>query len=310
MADFGSVLTSVSVPIAREHKMLLINPSGSGASLFSADNQYQVLTGQPATTVAMRNLAGFLAQQAAASTIRRIAILYDTNDFSGAQAVALRRALTDQHAAVEIVYDKGVPTSTSEYTVLLSGVQATHPDFVLELGYPNNDIAFLRELQDTDVHFRGVFTNYVGWEPDVLAKAVGIAGVKGVFSNVPGLFLSYKTTAGMDAAAFKAAWQKAYPDNSVPYGLNAAVGYVAGVAIGQMLAHAPDLSQLGLRQGLYAVSGKMVTIQGPFELAADGEQLGEVNAVGQLWPDATGGVELRAVYPPEVAAGAPVFEHQ
>lgn len=307
VADFGSVLTSVSVPIAREHKMLLINPSGTGTSLFSADNRYEVLVAQPVSRVAVRYLAEFLSRQAAASTVKRLAILYDTNDFSGAEAAAVRKSLAAIHAPLTIVYDRGVPTSTSDYSLLLTGLKAAHPDFVLELGYPANDIAFLRGMQDTGIRFRGVFANFPGWEPDVLAKAAGPTALKGVFTNVPGVFLSYKPTAGMTAAEFHAAWDKAHPSGAVPYGLNAAAGYVAGVAIGEMLVHAPDLSETGLRAGLYAVSGKLVTLQGPFRLAPDGEQLGEINAVGQVWPSGKGQVRLVAVYPPAVAAGKPVF---
>lgn len=307
VADFGSVLTSVSVPIAREHKMLLINPSGTGEPLFSKNNPYVALVAQPASTVAMRYVAAFLAAEAKRGTMHRIAILYDTNDFSGAEASVLRETLKKSGAPLKIVYDKGVPTSTSDYTLLINGLQADRPDFVFELGYPGNDIAFLRGLQDTGTHFHGVFANYPGWEPDLVAKATGVAADKGTFTFMPGMFLAYQTTAGMTAAAFHAAWMKAYPNGKVAYGLNAAVGYVTGVAIGQMLAHAPNLSQLGLRQGLFAVSGKMVTLQGPFQLAPDGEQIGEVNAVGQVWPDGKGGVKLRAVYPPDVATDKPLL---
>ena len=307
VADFGSVLTSVSVPIAREHKMLLINPSGTGAPLFSKNNPYVALVAQPASTVAMRYVTAFLATEAKRGTIHRIAILYDTNDFSGAQATVLKEELQNSGAPLKIVYDKGVPTSTSDYTLLITGLQAARPDFVFELGYPENDIAFLRGLQDTGTHFGGVFANFPGWEPDLVAKAAGVAADKGTFTFMPGMFLAYKTTAGMTAAEFHAAWLKAYPDGKVAYGLNAAVGYVTGVAIDQMLAHAPNLSQLGLRQGLFAASGKLVTLQGPFQLAPDGEQIGEINAVGQVWPDGKGGVKLRAVYPPDVATDKPVL---
>src|ERR1700744_3538408 len=38
IADSGSVLTSVAVPIARDHKMLLIDQTGTGANFFSPDN--------------------------------------------------------------------------------------------------------------------------------------------------------------------------------------------------------------------------------------------------------------------------------
>ena len=36
VSDFGSVLTSVAVPIARNNKMLLFDPTGTGASFFTA----------------------------------------------------------------------------------------------------------------------------------------------------------------------------------------------------------------------------------------------------------------------------------
>ncbi len=35
VADSGSVLTSVAVPIARDHKMLLIDQTGTGAAFFT-----------------------------------------------------------------------------------------------------------------------------------------------------------------------------------------------------------------------------------------------------------------------------------
>ena len=306
-SDFGSILTSVSVPIAREHKMLLINSSGTGTPLFSKNNRYEALVAQPAQRVAARYVAQFLAAEASAGKLRRLAILYDTNDFTGAEATAFRKTLATLHARLKIVFDQGIPTATADYAVLISRLQAAHPDFVLELGYPSNDIAFLRGLQDAGAHFGGVFANYPGWEPDLIAKDVGVAADKGVFSFMPGVFLSYKTTAGMTASQFHAAWNKTYPKGEAAFGLNAAAGYVEGVVIGEMLRHAPDLSQLGLRRGLYALSGKMVTLQGPFRLASDGEQLGEINALGQVWPKGNAGVALRAVYPLALATAKPVF---
>ena len=38
VADSGSVLTSVAVPIARDHKMFLIDQTGTGANFFTPDN--------------------------------------------------------------------------------------------------------------------------------------------------------------------------------------------------------------------------------------------------------------------------------
>src|ERR1700685_140090 len=51
LADSGSVLTSVAVPIARDHKMLLFNPTGTGANFFTPDNPYIVLMSDPVSSI-------------------------------------------------------------------------------------------------------------------------------------------------------------------------------------------------------------------------------------------------------------------
>ncbi len=81
--------------------------------------------------------------------IKRVALLYATNDFTGTQANALRGFLKEPGSPLEIVYDQGVPTNTSNYTVLINNIAAANPDAVMELGYVGNDIAFLRNLQDS-----------------------------------------------------------------------------------------------------------------------------------------------------------------
>jgi len=47
IADSGSVLTSVAVPIAREHKQFLFDVSGTGAAFFTDDNPYIALMADP-----------------------------------------------------------------------------------------------------------------------------------------------------------------------------------------------------------------------------------------------------------------------
>ena len=155
VADAGSALASVAIPIAREQRMLLIDPSGTGAPLFSETNRYIALVAQPASTIMPRDLAEFLAHEAAAGKIHRLAILYATNDCTGTGATALRSFLISLKAPLKIVCDKSVPTSTSNDTVLINTLVARHPDFVAELGFAGNDIAFLRGLQNSAVVLLG-----------------------------------------------------------------------------------------------------------------------------------------------------------
>jgi len=305
VADQGSVLTSVAVPIAREHKMFLFNPGGTGAPLFSKDNPYIALLGGPASTIWPKYLADFLNQAGPAHGLHRVAILYATNDFTGTQAASVRRFLTEA-GKTKIVFDQGVPTATSNYTVLINNLAATHPDAVLEFGYPGNDIAFLRGLRDMGQHFPFVFTLYAGLETQELAKTVGIPGLTGVFSYVTGADYPYKVNTGLDLAQYRALWTKTYAHTpGAAFGENAVIGYVVGEMLGQTLAHTDSLDQLALRKALYSRSGRMETMAGPFKLDPTGAQIGEITPLGQVEPDAHGVPHLVVVWPKALATGAP-----
>ncbi|HKW53923.1 MAG TPA: ABC transporter substrate-binding protein, partial [Stellaceae bacterium] len=153
IADSGSVLTSVAVPIARDNKMLLIDQTGTGASFFTPDNPYIVLMSDPVSSIWPKPLADFITQDGPKLGIKKVAMIYATNDFTGTQANAVRKFIKEANSGVELVYDNGVPTETSNYTVLLNNIRAKNPDAVIHLGYAPNDIAFLRNLQDNGLKF-------------------------------------------------------------------------------------------------------------------------------------------------------------
>src|SRR4029077_6429974 len=67
IADSGSVLTSVAVPIARDHKMLLIDQTGTGANFFTSDNPYIALMADPVSSVWPKPLRTFSPTTAPAS---------------------------------------------------------------------------------------------------------------------------------------------------------------------------------------------------------------------------------------------------
>lgn len=303
VCDSGSVLTAVSVPIAREHKMLLFDPTGTGAAFFSPDNPYIVLLADPVSSVWPRYLWEFIKNEGPRLGLRRIALLYATNDFTGTQANALRTALKTPDSPVEFVFDQGVPTSTSNYTVLIDNIAATNPDMVIELGYTGNDIAFLRNLQDSGHKFKAVFTLYPGIETNVLMKNVGAGGLAGVFTYVTALGLDLKPEKGLSLAELREAYEKAYGNTGVEFGWNAIAGHVTGIVITEALARADTLAQEDLRKAVFSLSGKLKTLDGTFELREDGAQIGELTPIGQF--DASG--HLHVVYPPELATAKPVI---
>src|ERR1700761_4559012 len=127
-SDSGSVLTAPAATIARDRKMFLFDQTGTGASFFSKDNPYIALMADPVSTVWPKPVADFVTHDGPALGIKKIAILYATNEFTGTQANAFRKFVKDSGAPIEIVYDQGVPTETTNYTVIINNISNAEPD--------------------------------------------------------------------------------------------------------------------------------------------------------------------------------------
>ena len=307
VADSGSVLTSVGVPIAKEHKQFLFDVSGTGAAFFSDDNPYIALMADPVSTIWPHYISDYLADEGAKQGIKTVAILYSTNDFTGTQAAALK-GFFERDGKVKVVYYQGVPTSTSNYTVLINNIAALNPDAVLELGYVGNDIAFLRNLQDSGNQFRFVFSIYAGTELEEIQKNVGVSALTNIFSYVPASNYEYKPEIGMTQKEFRAAWDKKYPPGSgVAFGANAIYGYMTGLVVQRTLETTKSLDQMDIHNAVFALSGNLKTLDGTFTLRKDGAQIGEVTPLGQLQASGKDELSLVAVYPPDLANGKAIL---
>jgi branched-chain amino acid transport system substrate-binding protein len=302
VADSGSVLTSVAVPIARDHKMFLFDQTGTGATFFTADNPYIALMSDPASNIWPRYLTEFLTKVGPGLGIKRIAILYSTNDFTGTQAATVREAIKAHGAPLEIVYDNGVPTSTSNYTVLINTINAAKPDAVIQLGYPSNDIAFLRNLQDSGVSFKFLFCLYPGIETELLEKNAGAKGLKDIYSYVMSSVIEYNPNFGPTLTEYKKLWQEKAPKH-LEFGFNSVAGFNTGLIIEKALAGTESMEQLAIRKAVFDLSGKLVTLDGNFELTPTGAQSGEITPLGQFDLDEHGHLKFVIVYPPDMATG-------
>jgi branched-chain amino acid transport system substrate-binding protein len=307
IADSGSVLTSVAVPIARDHKMLLIDQTGTGAAFFTADNPYIALMADPVSSIWPKPLADFLAHDGPALGIKRVAMLYATNDFTGTQANTIRKLIKEANSGVEIVFDEGVPTETSNYTVLLNNIRASNPDAVLHLGYASNDIAFLRNVQDSGIKFKFLFAIYPGVETELLEKNLGAKAMNYVFTYVTSLDMAYKSEFGMSLNEYRDAWQKKYANAKVEFGFNSIAGYTTGLVLEKALSVTTSLDQLELRKAIFSLSGKLKTLDGTFELDETGGQIGEFTPIGQFVADEDDHLKLVTVWPHNLANGKPIY---
>src|SRR5579864_1345746 len=127
VADSGSVLTAPAVTIARDHKYFLFDQTGTGASFFSKDNPYIALMADPVSTIWPKPVVDFVIHDGPGLGIKKIAILYSTKEFTGTQANAFRKFVKESGAPIDIVYDQGVPTETTNYTVIINNINNAQP---------------------------------------------------------------------------------------------------------------------------------------------------------------------------------------
>jgi branched-chain amino acid transport system substrate-binding protein len=307
VADSGSVLTAPAVAIARDHKMFLFDQTGTGASFFSKDNPYIALMADPVSTVWPKPIADFLIHDGPALGIKKVAILYSTNEFTGTQATAVRKFIKDSGAPIEIVYDQGIPTETTNYTVTINNIRNAQPDAVIHLGYAPNDIALLRNIGQVGVKFKMLFCIYAGLETELLEKNVGAKGLEHVFTYVPPSELDYPVNFGMTMADYRAAWNKAYPDGKVEFGFNAVAGYTTALVIEKALSVATSLDQLELRRAVFSLSGELKTLDGTFGLDDMGGQVGELTPLGQIALNEHGHLKFVEIYPHDANNTKPVY---
>ncbi|PWI57806.1 ABC transporter substrate-binding protein [Sulfoacidibacillus thermotolerans] len=285
VSDFGSVLTSVAVPIAQENKMVLFDQTGTGASFFTPNNPYIVLTSLPTSQIWPNSLANYIIQ----SGIKKVGILYCENDFDQSQEATLVQKL--QAAGITPVYNTGVPTSTSNYSVLVHNLAATNPQMVVELGYPNNDIAFLQAVQSTGVKFNKTFMIFPGQLPTMFEKDFSKQQLSGLYTYPTPPYINYtNVNYGLPLPQFEQKFEQFSGKNHINF-LNVA-GYTTGLVIQKALETSPSLSQSALRQAVSSFSGQMNTLDGTFQINSEGAQTGETLPVGQFTLNSSGNLAM------------------
>jgi len=298
VADFGSVLTSVAVPLAKVHKILLFDVTGTGAKFFTPGNPYIALCSLPTSGRWPYTLADFIISK----KINRIAILYSSNDFDQSQAVTLHNKL--KKAGVDVVYYHAVPSNTSNYSVLLHNIKAKNPNAVIEFGYPNNDIAFLQNLGASGLKFNMVFTVFPGQLFKILKSNVGEKGLAyGYTYPTPPLLRYNKVNFGMGIDKFEKEFKK-YSGN-VPNFLNIA-GYNVGLIVEKTLNTSTRFNQLAFRKAITRFSGKVFTLDGLFKVNKKGAQIGEMLPVAQFVPE-NGKLKMNIVYPKSMKTADAVY---
>lgn len=303
MSDFGSTLVAPGISIAKDHKIVFFDTTGSTPTFFTSNNPYLVDLSIQSSALWPVPLAQFLVSQH--SNISRVAILYTDQDFPTAQAQTVDSYLVS-HGITPVFYQSTSDTSTSEYLTTLASINSTAPQAVLEFGYDTNDIAFFDAMNAGHYHFNMTFTIYAGLEESLLNSSTPAGSLDYTYTYAAPPFSSYSSvTLGMNTSDFISAYESFY-HTTTPPNFNDIAGYNSGLLIGAILQKAGVLSQTALRQAANETNGAE-TLEGEFLInTTTGMQLGESMNLMQ-YQVINGKFTPVVIYPPSVATGTPVY---
>ncbi len=280
VSDFGSVLTADAVPLAQENKVVLWDQSGSGTTFFLPSNHdhYIVLTSIQGSQFWPDSLSNFIIH----NKLKKVAIVYDANDFTGAQNTTLVNNLKKAH--ITPLYDQAIPTTTSTYSTILSSMEAKKPQMLIELGYNTNDVAFFQALSATKNNHAKVFTIFPGQQESMFISDVGKKSLAGTYTYLaPPLTTVKGVNYGMSLSAFNAAFSKFSHTPVSQISFEDIMGYNTGLIMQKDLSVAKSLSQNALRSAANTFSGKVTTVEGTFKINTQtGVQEGLPFPIGQF----------------------------
>ena len=302
VADFGSVLTDPAIAVAKEHHVLLFDPTASTPGYFNASNPYLVDLSIRVSSQWPLVLADYLVSQKV--NIPNVAIVYSDNAFTQAQAQTLDSTLVAA-GITPVYYQSTADTSTAQYATLLDSINATHPDAVLNFGYDTNDIAFYSALAADNMHFNFVFTIYSGLEYAVLKAQTPAGSLNYTYTYASPPDVQYSNVnLGPTTSAFVSDWTGVF--GSAP-NFNNIAGYNAGLLIGKMITTAGSLNQTSLRQAANTLSGNTTTLEGPFLInTTTGAQHGMPMDLLQYQPTSSGLTPV-IIYPTSLATGTAIY---
>ena len=305
VSDYGSFLTSPAVPIAQQNDVYLFDPTATDpnfftTSIFGNGNSDALMVGDPSDSV----LPGRLADAIKKLGLSRIAILHDTSPFAEAQSAGLQNHLLGDGITPVAVLPVRSPTSNAvgaggsasietrtDYSTQLAVLSALHPDAVVEIGYTEDDISFLRQLAARHAPYRMVFTDNAGTALSQLEASVPSCGLAGTYTYLAPPLLAYQhVNAGLTTSQFQRQFL-AHPGVSGAAAADVAdavPGYTTGLVVQEVLSRAQELHPGSLQKAALALSGSLHTLDGAFRIDAHGEQIGEQWPVVRLRQTGTG----------------------
>ncbi len=252
----------VELPVADQFNKLILTGSDLGyANKFNYTGLIEVAPafGSESDTAisVMKNMSG----------LHNIAVLYTNVAFATYIGTALVSKL--KAAGFNVVYSQVAASATTDWTPFINQIKSANPDGLFFISTSPSAPVFWNQMKTLNVSLKFNYLYYSTNDPTTWTKSAGSTpGVFGVAIWTP---VDFPTTAGYNNSAFVKVYNSVYKLAPAPI---SALGYNAGVVLGQTVAGAKSLTTQGMKNSALQLSGKMVTLFGPFSVAQNGLQQG------------------------------------
>lgn len=292
---FGSTLTGAAAQVTERTDTFMVIWSASSDAIYSQGFEHLV----SATQIAASLMSVPSVSLAAELGVEKLSIVYIDEPFPAGLAEGAR-ALAEEKGMEVVQYEK-LATGTKDFSILLQKARASGADGFFPMAYEGDQMTMLRQMQEMNISFPYTFFVY-GAQPQFTDNTGDSSNY--TFSHT--LYhdaIQWDVTAGLDREAFTAKYEEMFPDVAYPPDFQTALAYSAGVMTEEYLKTAGSLDATALKDAAVELSGKVVTMAGPYEIEDTGRQVGMQNVIMQNMPDAG----LEPVYPEGVATVEAVF---
>jgi branched-chain amino acid transport system substrate-binding protein len=293
---FGSTLTGAAAQVTERNDKFLVIWSAASDAIYEQGYDSLVSATQIASSLMPIPSVSFANQELG---ITKLAIIYLDEPFPAGMAEGARDVAEEQ--GVEVVQYEKFATGTKDFSILIQKAKAAGADGFYPIGYEGDQMTMLQQMKAMNVAFPFTFMLY-GSQPQFLDNMGPTSDY--IFSHT--LYhenINWDVTAGLTRAEMLERYNELFPDVAYPPDFQTALAYSAGVMTERFIEEAQSLEADKLKQAALGLSGKVVTMAGPYELQESGMQTGMQNVIMQNMPEDGPGV----MYPAEVKTTDPVF---
>lgn len=293
---FGSTLTGAAAQVTERHDKFLVIWSAASDAIYSQGYQNLVSATQIASSLMPVPSVSFANEDLG---IKKLSIVYLDEPFPAGMAKGAKNIAESK--GMEVVQYEKFATGTKDFSLLMQKAKAAGADGFYPIGYEGDQMAMLRQMKEMNLNFPFTFMLY-GSQPQFIDNMGESAHY--LYSHT--LYhdnINWDVTHGLSRAETLERYNKMFPNVAYPPDFQTALAYSAGVMTEQFISKAQSLEAKALKQAALSLSGKVVTMAGPYEIEGSGKQTGMQNVIMQNVP----GKGPEVVYPKAVRTANPTF---